>query len=257
MFGRVFAGLALAFIAATAFAEPSCPQFLASGVRPLVTQAAQTPPTAQRDFCFLAFTVAYSAQWREPIWSAEHITTASAELALKNPRIGSYKSCPEVAAAERSGAADYAHSGYDVGHMTPVGDFGDPDLERDTFRYCNMVPQLHALNGVIWAGIEAAVLQWALAEGDVFVVTGPLVPANPQHIGHVAIPSHTWKAVYSPRSGASAYLCSNVPSPLCSRLTIDALAQIAGVRAFPALPAAVTGALIALPQPTKGGRLTN
>lgn len=100
--------------------------------------------------------------------------------------------------------------------------------------------------------------QLAAADGELFVITGPIIPDGPQMLkGHVAVPSHSWKAVYDPKSGASAYLCSNIDKPVCSAVSIAKLVILAGVDPFPALGADVKAVAISLPQPTKGGHLSN
>ena len=54
-----------------------------------------------------------------------------------------------------------------------------------------MVPQVHANNAGIWAGIEGATRQLAMDEGEVYVVSGPAVIGNElQRVSHVLVSTH-------------------------------------------------------------------
>ena len=73
-----------------------------------------------------------------------------------------------------SGRYNYRRSGYDRGHMTPSGDMPDEHAQQQTFSLANMVPQTAALNRGVWEGIESAVRDLAVRQGELYVVTGPV-----------------------------------------------------------------------------------
>src|SRR3954453_6820452 len=82
----------------------------------------------------------------------------------------------------------------------------DGQAQQQSFSLANMVPQAPELNRGVWAGIETAVRDLALREGELYVVTGPAFHGQQlQSIGPdgVLVPSATWKAVYSPRAGGT------------------------------------------------------
>lgn len=118
-------------------------------------------------------------------------------------------------AEDQAGASDYAHSGYDLGHMAPAEDFAkDEDLERDTFKMTNVSPQLPGLNRQGWERIE----DWARAEacvyGDVDIVTGPIFRAHPAITfgrDHVAVPEAFFKIIVPKGGDPIAFLAPNQP----------------------------------------------
>src|SRR3954471_8007548 len=116
----------------------------------------------------------------------------------------------------------------------------DGQAQQQSFSLANMVPQTPELNRGVWAGIETAVRDLVLREGELYVVTGPAFQGQQiQSIGPggVLVPSITWKAVYSPRAGGTgAYACTNTARPQCEVVAVTALSGMAGVDPFPALP---------------------
>jgi endonuclease G len=93
---------------------------------------------------------------------------------------------------------DYAHSGYDRGHLCPSADReASPDMNSWTFLMTNMVPQLHELNAGPWEKLEEH--ERAMAsdpEVDVHIFAGPIFDEDPPTIGRgVAVPRATWKII--------------------------------------------------------------
>ena len=148
---------------------------------------------------------------------------------------------------------DYRGSGYDRGHMTPSGDMPDPRAQQQSFSLANMVPQAAVLNRGVWAGIEAAVRDLTVRQGELYVVTGPAFQGEQiQSVGShgVLVPSSTWKAVYDPQAGGAAvYVCKNTDSPTCNVVAVAALTSALGIDPFPALSARVKQTAITLPEP--------
>lgn len=248
-------GILLAAFVATA--SHACPQFFVGGMIPLTPAATQ--------LCFDGYSLGHSAIAREPVWSAEHLTADGVKLALATKRAGTFHSEALLPRSDRSELKDYLCAPYDRGHMTPVGDFGEVGQEGDTFTLANMVPQVPALNEGLWAGIEGAVRDLALRDGELYVVTGPLpgCEASPADgtcepallNGRVEIPAVTWKAVYDPKTGAAfAYVAANDASGAFYVETIAALAHQLGFDPMPGLSDAVKAVVPsgAAPKPLKG-----
>lgn len=105
----------------------------------------------------------------------------------------------------------YARSGYDRGHMSPNADFAtcsaQAQAQAQSFSLANLVPQMHANNAGIWAGIEGAARQLATSEGELYVVSGPaFIGSDIKQVGNVLVPTHLWKVLYSPaQRKAGAY----------------------------------------------------
>ena len=151
----------------------------------------------------------HSALSRGPLWSAEHLVRSNVDAAEQLPRRDSFHAEPQLPFGDRAELTDYVRSGFDRGHMSPNGDMPDRTAQGQSFSLANMVPQVHANNAGIWAGIEAAVRRLALDDGEVYVVTGPaFIGSQISSLkGRVLIPTHLWKVVYSPRRRlAGAYL---------------------------------------------------
>lgn len=222
---------------------PSCPQFFV---------AAQAPAApGQELICHTGYAVGYDNAWGEPAWSAEVITPRSAAAGEGAKRNGTFHVDQALPPAERVSPSLYAHSGYDLGHMTPAGDRGADKPE--TFSTANMVPQRPNLNRKVWAGIEASLRNLGTAGATVFVVTGPHVVMPAALVGNrVAIPVSTWKAVDIVGRGAEAWDCTNTDTPVCTQETIAALVAEIGFDPLPGLDRATKTASFTLPPPTKG-----
>lgn len=95
------------------------------------------------------------------------------------------------------GADDYKYSGYDRGHLAPSGDFEWSEEANDaTFTMANMVPQKPSLNRVAWRGLEEQVRGWACAEGELRIVTGPLINAGSTQLSSgITVPQRFFKVV--------------------------------------------------------------
>jgi hypothetical protein len=75
---------------------------------------------------------------------------------------------------------------------------------------------------------------------------------NPSAPGGVLVPSATWKAVYSPQAGGTGvYVCANTSKPRCG-VSVATLISMVGIDPFPALPASMKDAAIALPTAEAG-----
>lgn len=233
-----------------ATASHVCPAFFAGGVAP-------PAPVPVVQLCYDGYSLGHDSTAREPRWSAEHLTAAGVAQALAAKRAGAFHPEPLLPKAERAELKDYLCEPYDRGHMTPVGDFGVASQENDTFTLANMIPQDSSLNEGLWAGIEGAVRKQAQLDGELYVVTGPMFGANPGRLkGRVAIPSATWKAVYSPSEGwAAAYLAANDASGHWRPASVAELASLIGFDPMPGVPAALKAEVHALPQPLKGNSI--
>jgi endonuclease G len=204
------------------------------------------PKGDRYSLCYLEFAVTYSGSTRTPLWSAEHLTVR--QLRTSVPRKDAFHIETALPVTVQAKPADYAKSGYDMGHMTPANDASTAESEWQTFSLANMVPQFPRLNRGIWAKIEKATRSLAVRDGELFVVTGPVFgKSSPLINGRVAIPKQTFKAIYDPSSQqASAYVADNDKSRTLRAMSIKALAKLVGIDVFPSLSAAIKGRTILL-----------
>lgn len=222
------AALAAVFPVAGAVAgDVACPGFFLGG---------EPPAAGGAVLCKSAYAVAPLAGARLPAWAAEHLTAASVTAAEAETRGGRFFADRALPPGERANLSDYAGSGYDRGHMAPAGDMGDAKTMAESMSLANMVPQAPSLNRILWQDIEKAT-RGVATEGVVFVVTGPIVPADaPRLNGRVAVPSATFKALYAPGQHAGAYVADNRAGGDCAILPLEALAGRIGFDAFPSRP---------------------
>ena len=230
-------------------AATQCPEYFAGGIAPTITNAKLQART--QEICFEAFAVLHSGISRTPLYSAEHLTRLNLAEAQKLSRKDSFHPEPALPAQDRSELRDYARSGYDRGHMSPNADFANRSTQAQSFSLANMVPQIHANNAGIWAGIEGVTRQLAIEEGEVYVVSGPaFIGNNLQRVGNVLVPTHLWKILYSPKQQrAGAYVITNDETRAYSAVTVSDLEKIVGINLLPGLPQKVRDAGMDLPKP--------
>lgn len=259
MFMSIFhRGLVLGLLAVSGpvlAAATACPQHFAQGQPPTVVQPKLN--TRTQEVCFISYAVLHSGVSRTPLYSAEHLKRDNLVLAKKLSRKDSFHAETALPASDRSELDDYQRSGYDRGHMAPNADMPNRESQRESFSLANMVPQIHANNAGVWAGIESSARQLATEEGDLYVVSGPaFIGNNLKKVGNVLVPTHLWKAVYSPKQQrAGAYLITNDEAKDYSAINLVDLEKMVGLNVFPALSLQVREAGMTLPKPTsqRGG----
>ena len=232
-----------------------CPEHFVAGQAPVITQPKIKART--QEVCFIAFAVLHSGVSRTPLYAAEHLTRSKLEQAKKLSRKDSFHTESALRPSDRAELEDYQRSGYDRGHLAPNADMPTREAQRESFSLANMVPQIHANNAGVWAGIEAAARQWAIDEGELYVVSGPaFIGSNLKKIGNVLVPTHLWKAVYSPKQQrAGVYLITNDDTKEYAAISVADLEKMVGLNVLPGVPAAVRTAVADLPKPVaqRGG----
>ncbi len=92
---------------------------------------------------------------------------------------------------------DYAHSGYDIGHLANAEDFAfDCQKDEATFRFYNALPQTANLNRGVWKVDETDIRE--LSKTDTLLILCGGVFNDSLYIGDcVSVPNYCWKIVYS------------------------------------------------------------
>ncbi|KVV07336.1 DNA/RNA non-specific endonuclease [Burkholderia ubonensis] len=241
---------ALIVASASASAAPTtCPLHFVGGAAPDVL----VPALQARayDSCHQAYAAHASGLTKTGIWSAEHLTRDGVRAARRVARVDDFRADPAIPPADRAELRDYYGRGYDRGHLTPSGDAPSAMAQEETFVLSNMVPQSHQNNGNLWEWIEHATRILAERDGEAYAVTGPaFIGPSLKRIGAgVYVPTHMWKAVYSPARGAAVYVTLNAPGNGYSLLSVADFVRFAGIDPFPALPSSVKGSVASLPRP--------
>ena len=216
----------------TRFAE--CPQFFAGGHPP---QLAAAP--GLRELCYEAFAVLHSAESRTPVFVAERLNRQRIEDADEK-RADKFFADARLPRSERAELEDYKGSGYSRGHMAPAGDMPTPSAMAQSFSLANMVPQNSQNNSGPWAKIEKDTRRYALrAQGDVYVITGPVFERGSQRIGPggVRVPAYLYKLVYDAHTGkAWAHWQSNSDDAKTTRpISYQELVKRVGMDLLPSL----------------------
>ena len=176
----------------------ACPQFFARGIATAVPFAPK-----QRELCYEAFAILHSGETRTPVFVAERLNRQSI-LDADEKRGDKFFGDARLPRAERAELTDYKGSGYARGHMAPAGDMPTPTAMAQSFSLANMVPQSSKQNSGPWAKIEKDIRHYASrANGDVFVVTGPVFDQSSTTIGanQVRVPSYIYQLVYDEQTG--------------------------------------------------------
>ncbi|MGB3586200.1 MAG: DNA/RNA non-specific endonuclease, partial [Tunicatimonas sp.] len=139
----------------------------------------------------------------------------------------------------------YRRSGYDRGHLAPAGDMGfSEEAMSESFFMSNMSPQNRKFNRDVWRELEEDVRGWALANGSLYVVTGPVFGSDPKKIGEngVSVPDYYYKVLLDyrePEIKAIGFLLPNENTskpPQAFVESIDNVEAYTGIDFFPELP---------------------
>ncbi len=147
----------------------------------------------QHDYYVLSFIEKYE----QAEWVAYKLTAES----LRVPKVKRNKRFTEDYAVKTKSARhkDYSHSGYTRGHLAPAGDMAfNETAMKQSFFMSNMSPQIRAFNGGIWRELEENVRNWAMANDEVYVISGPIFYQEPtKYIGEnkVAVPDAFYKII--------------------------------------------------------------
>ncbi len=185
-----------------------------------------------------AYELYYVNDAEEAAWVAYTLT----ENHLNGPyhRSNNFESDPLV----RQGSAtnyDYAHSGYDRGHLAPAADFSwSNSAMQESFYYSNMTPQDPSFNRGKWKELEEQVRSWTEQYHTVTVVTGPVLTNTNTRIGpdKVVVPQLFYKIILTYKNGvpqAIGFLMKNhaLQEALPSYVTsIDKIEEISGINFF-------------------------
>lgn len=145
------------------------------------------------------------------------------------------------------GSVEYDGYGYDRGHLAPSADFRwSLTALSESYFYSNMSPQLPEFNRELWSDLEAKVRGYIFRNPDsrLFVVTGPIMDANPPRVERspkkVAIPKAFFKVMADLEKGrAIGFIVPhhNSETPLYKfSMSIDEVEQQTGIDFFASLP---------------------
>lgn len=191
------------------------------------------------------YTVSYNGVTRQPNWVMWELV-GNHVMKKKEGVWSEFREDSDLPARQRATPDDYAHSGYDKGHMCPGGDCNWDDEGRDeTYLLSNICPQNPNLNRGDWKEIEMACRRWAKKYGSVYVVCGPMFFRSQEHerIGphQVPVPEAFFKVVLCVDGGAAkgiGFICRNTDGNRTKDFYVNSIRQverITGYKFFPNL----------------------
>ena len=142
------------------------------------------------------FTLGYSYKYRQAVWVAYTLTAANLQ-APQVRRSDRFKADPAVKYAPVR-PRDYDKSGYDKGHLAPAADMTySVKSMKHSFLMSNISPQMPGCNRGIWKRLETQVRRWAVKEGELRIVTGPVFSGAPIVMGRqkIPVPSAYYKVI--------------------------------------------------------------
>lgn len=190
------------------------------------------------------YTVSYNSDYCIANWVAYELTASEAK-SKKTERSNKFVPDPQVKGATATNE-DYSRTGYDRGHLAPAGDMKwSAKAMRESFYLSNICPQKPKLNRGIWKDLEEQCRLWAMDNGSVLIVTGPVITDDMRRLGknRVAIPKAFYKVICY-HTGNSykgiAFLFENrdyKDNTLKSMaIPIDSVEKVTAIDFFPSLP---------------------
>lgn len=136
------------------------------------------------------FALGYSYKHRQAVWVC-YVLTRENLLKEQVKRLNKFQSDPEIT-YDPVRPEDYRKTGYDRGHLAPAADMTYTfNTMLQSFFMSNISPQLPGCNRGIWKRIENQVRKWALKEGSLYIITGPIFNGGEKTLGQTDIPIPT------------------------------------------------------------------
>lgn len=191
------------------------------------------------------YTVSYNSDYKIANWVAYKLTADEAK-SKKAERSNKFVPDPQVKGATAENG-DYTRTGFDRGHMAPAGDMKwSARAMRESFYFSNICPQKPGLNRGVWKELEEQSRLWAMDNGAVWIVTGPVISGDLKRLGKngVGIPASFYKVICTVTNGkysGIAFLFENRDYDNTSlksvAIPVDSVEKVTGIDFFPSVPA--------------------
>ncbi|OAV73134.1 Nuclease precursor [Bacteroidales bacterium Barb6] len=190
------------------------------------------------------YTVSYNPDDKIANWVAWELTAEEAQSSIAK-RTNSFVPDPDVKGASAH-TKDYAHTGYDRGHLAPAADMHwSEKAMRESFYLSNICPQKPKLNRGVWKKLEEQSRQWAEKYGALLIASGPVTTDNLERLGEagVAVPQAFYKVICGISDNkyrGIAFLLENRDYGRTSlpslAIPIDSVEKVTGIDFFYLLP---------------------
>ncbi len=144
------------------------------------------------------YTLQYNNETEQPDWVAYKVTK-NMIISGNVKRTDDFRVDPWVPGGSAT-PQDYYKSGYDKGHLCPAADMAfSQEAMSETFYMSNMSPQKPEFNRGGWKKLEEKERKWAVEDGVIFIVDGPIFYKDKIHkeIGSnkVGVPDAYFKVI--------------------------------------------------------------
>lgn len=189
------------------------------------------------------YALGYIEYHEQPAWVIYKLTRVEATTKAAK-RGNDFREDPQIPTGSAT-LADYRRSGYDRGHLAPAADMAfSVRTMSESFYLSNMSPQRPKFNRGVWKDLEEQVRRFAIAEGEIMVVTGPILPKTKSlTIGNnkVTVPTHYYKVIYDlmPPRKMIGFILPNEGSKRSLQdftVTVDAVEAATGLDFFSLVP---------------------
>jgi endonuclease G len=180
-----------------------CPEFFPGSLT-------ATNPDRLVTICRINYAIIYDTRCKIPLLTFENLVAS--EVDGKEPRVDAFRIDPALWKDHASKLSDYANSGYDRGHMVPVGDMSEDSVSQlQTYYLSNIVPQNPNFNRGMWKRLEQYVREIVASRDDrpTYIMTGAVLPYSPGTIGDgVCVPTIMFKTIFTD-GGTRTYAMDN------------------------------------------------
>jgi endonuclease G, mitochondrial len=195
-----------------------------------------TPSKDQQIINRQGYAFSYSEEHEQAMWVSYELTKEEVSNKVAK-RKDNFRVDPLV----RDGSAslsDYRGSGYDRGHLAPAADMAwSTKAMSESFYLTNMSPQVPGLNRGMWKDLEELCRSWAVKEGKVFIITGPIIREGYKTIGSnkVSVPQWYYKVIVDLNEDDSKAIAFIIPNRKPQKkiqefaVSIDKLEAITGL----------------------------
>ncbi|WP_139959499.1 DNA/RNA non-specific endonuclease [Flavicella sediminum] len=181
------------------------------------------------------YALQYSETHEQAYWVSYKLTPNFINGTTK--RTNKFKPDPLIS-SQSAQLKDYAHSGYDRGHLAPAGSMNkNTTAMNESFYMSNMSPQHPSFNRGIWKKLETQIRYWTYDSDSLFVVTGPILKNIEKTIGinKVAVPKYYYKVLLQFKHNqvnSLGFLLENKPSKAhlsTKAVSIDSIEKVSGI----------------------------
>ncbi len=207
----------------------------------IVPDSGDYTPTTSKGYLIrhTYYTLSYSNSDRQSEFAYYYLSPQS--INGGQSRTDDFRIDPKVKSNPVS-STGYQGSGYDRGHLCPAADMALNKISMsETFYMSNMSPMTPSFNRGIWSSVEAWVRSSALANGGLYVVTGPILYGSCGVLsGGIVVPCSFYKIAFKGGTNPKiiGFILSNSgsSSPVRSfAVTVDEIERRTGINFFPQL----------------------